>query len=107
MSDEIGRRNAAWAELKDTMGCSLLEAQKLAEEHGCHTCKMTMLSKSGAVIEADWLDAFMGMFRIKDDKEFITVGQVRKLGIELWVLSMVDGDGKNVPLKLTSENTPG
>ena len=108
MSDEIGRRNKAWAEFKDGIGCSLRDAEELAQKHGFDKCEMVMLNKNGGIIKAKWLDAYFGMFQTEDDKEhFITVDQVKKLGVELWVLSMTDGEGKSVQLRPTSENTPG
>lgn len=105
MSDEIGRRNKAWAEFKDKVGCSIYEAERIAEDYD--DAKMTLINKAGAILKAKWLDPSFGMFMMEGEDKFIMTEQVRKLGIELWVMSMVDKDGNSIPLRPSSENTPG
>lgn len=68
---------------------------------------MTLITKAGAILRAKWLDPSFGMFMMEGEDKFIMTEQVRKLGIELWVMSMVDKDGKNIPLRAVSGDFSG
>lgn len=108
MSDEIGRRRAAWDDLKATVGCSLTEARRLAEEAAVRRdgeCKMTVIARNGAILETTWLDPHMGLIRVKGENGFIMDRDLQKY--DIWVLSMADGEGKSIPLRDASESTPG
>ncbi len=61
-----------------------------AQNNGYDKLKFRFTNLRGEVINCQWLDAYMGLFRVEGDEGFITVGQWKELTGDCFEFEVVE-----------------
>jgi hypothetical protein len=57
----------------------ILELQKYAEDNGFDSVRFKFIGPTGKIVTCQWLDAYMGLFKVDGQNGFVTVNQFIEL----------------------------